>query len=82
MATTRANVELVRGWAIEGDLDAETIVSNTFALEWPPRSGKTIEVPEVDRAEWFDLEDARRKILASQRPLLERLGPALSPHHE
>jgi predicted NUDIX family NTP pyrophosphohydrolase len=40
------------------------------------------EFPEVDRAEWFDLEDARRKILASQRPLLERLGPALSPHHE
>ena len=69
--------KLVRGWAIEGDLDAETIVSNTFALEWPPRSGKTIEVPEVDRAEWFDLGSARSRINPAQAALLERLNERL-----
>jgi predicted NUDIX family NTP pyrophosphohydrolase len=63
----------VRAWALAGDLDAEKIRSNTFALEWPPRSGKTIEIPEVDRAEWFSLEAAREKINPAQVALLERL---------
>ena|SRR5947209_8463808 len=64
----------VRAWALEGDLDAEAIESNTFELEWPPRSGRTIEVPEVDRAEWFTLERAREKINPAQAELLDRLA--------
>lgn len=65
--------KLVRAFALEGDLDAETITSNTFALEWPPRSGRTIEVPEVDRAGWFDLSEAGKKMNPAQVALLERL---------
>ncbi len=65
--------KLVRAWALEGDLDVSNLTSNTFELEWPPRSGKTIEVPEVDRAEWFALPVAREKINPAQVPLLERL---------
>jgi predicted NUDIX family NTP pyrophosphohydrolase len=64
---------VVRAWAIEGDLDAENIQSNTFLFEWPPRSGKRIEIPEVDRAEWFSLPEAREKINPGQVPLLDRL---------
>jgi predicted NUDIX family NTP pyrophosphohydrolase len=67
----------VRAWALEGDLDAEAIESNTFELEWPPRSGRMIEVPEVDRAEWFPLEDAREKINPAQAELLDRLAHAV-----
>jgi predicted NUDIX family NTP pyrophosphohydrolase len=63
----------VRGWAIAGDLDATQIESNTCQLEWPPRSGKLIEIPEVDRAEWFGLEAAREKINPAQAQLLDRL---------
>ena len=65
--------KLVRAWAIAGDLDASTVLSNTFEMEWPPRSGKRIEVPEVDRAEWFGLDEARAKINVGQVPLLDRL---------
>ena len=64
----------VRAWAVEGDLDPGAIVSNTFELEWPPRSGRTIEVPEVDRAEWFALDTARLKINPAQAELLDRLA--------
>jgi predicted NUDIX family NTP pyrophosphohydrolase len=60
-------------WAVEADLDAETIVSNTFELEFPPRSGFMRTYAEVDRAGWFDIETARTKILASQAPLLSDL---------
>ena len=63
----------VRAWALAGDLDAEQVRSNTFEFEWPPRSGKTIEIPEVDRAEWFGLEIAREKINPAQVALLDRL---------
>jgi predicted NUDIX family NTP pyrophosphohydrolase len=63
----------VRAWAIEGDLDPAAISSNTFLFEWPPRSGKRIEIPEVDRAEWFSIEQAREKINPGQVPLLDRL---------
>lgn len=66
--------KLVRAWAIEGDLDAERIVSNSCQVEWPPRSGRLIEIPEVDRAEWFTLELARQKINPAQVALLERLA--------
>jgi predicted NUDIX family NTP pyrophosphohydrolase len=68
--------KLVRAWAIEGDLDATAITSNTVPFEWPPRSGKKIEIPEVDRAEWFSLPEAREKINPGQVPLLERLQAA------
>lgn len=68
----------LRVWACEGECDPRTLVSNTFALEWPPRSGRTIEVPEVDRFEWFDLEEAERRILEAQRPLLERLADGVA----
>jgi predicted NUDIX family NTP pyrophosphohydrolase len=63
----------VRAWALAGDLDASGIVSNTVPFEWPPRSGRIIEIPEVDRAEWFGLETAREKINVGQVPLLDRL---------
>ena len=70
--------KLVHAWALEQDADAAAIRSNTFTLEWPPRSGKTREFPEVDRAAWFDLPSARTKILPGQRELLERLAARLA----
>lgn len=66
--------KLVHAWAVAGDLDPEAIVSNTFQLEWPPRSGKMIEVPEVDRAAWFALEEAQTRINPAQAELLDRLA--------
>lgn len=65
--------KLVRAWALAGDLDADTVVSNTFQMEWPPRSGRKIEVPEVDRAQWFGLDAARLRINPAQVALLDRL---------
>ncbi|WP_315831034.1 NUDIX domain-containing protein [Bradyrhizobium prioriisuperbiae] len=64
----------VHGFAVEGDLDATAIRSNTFELEWPPKSGRMQTFPEVDRAEWFALDIARDKILSGQRALLDRLA--------
>jgi predicted NUDIX family NTP pyrophosphohydrolase len=66
--------KIVTAWAVEGDIDTVAVVSNTFAMEWPPRSGRTAEFPEIDRAEWFDLPTARTKILAAQEPFLDRLA--------
>ena len=63
----------VLAWAVEGDLDTETAVSNSFEIEWPPRSGRRREFPEIDRVEWFGLDDAREKIKAAQAPFLDRL---------
>lgn len=65
--------KLVRAFALEGALDAEAVTSNTCEIEWPPRSGRTMTIPEVDRAQWFTVEEARRKILAAQAALLDRL---------
>lgn len=73
--------KLVHAWAVRGDLDAAQIRSNTFELEWPPRSGVLRAFPEVDRAAWFAIDEARRRILPSQAPLLDRLLAAL-PYHE
>jgi predicted NUDIX family NTP pyrophosphohydrolase len=67
----------VRGWALRGDLDVSTVVSNTVEFEWPPRSGRIIEIPEVDRAQWFGLAAAREKINVGQVPLLDRLEELL-----
>ncbi|HST41289.1 MAG TPA: NUDIX domain-containing protein [Conexibacter sp.] len=66
--------KLVTAWAVAGDLDPARIVSNSFELEWPPRSGRHAEFPEVDRAEWFTLERAREKLLPAQLPLLDRIA--------
>jgi predicted NUDIX family NTP pyrophosphohydrolase len=66
--------KLIRAWALEGDLDAAQITSNTCQVEWPPRTGRVIEIPEVDRAEWFPIEAARAKINPAQAELLDRLG--------
>jgi predicted NUDIX family NTP pyrophosphohydrolase len=63
----------VHGWAAEGEFDPATLNSNTFAIEWPPRSGKEREFPEVDRAEWFSPEQARRKINPAQAAFIDRL---------
>ena len=63
----------VHAFAIEGDIDAGAIASNTFEIEWPPKSGRLQTFPEVDRAGWFDLPAARVKIIESQRLLLDRL---------
>jgi predicted NUDIX family NTP pyrophosphohydrolase len=65
----------ITAFAVAGDLDADAIVSNTFTLEWPPRSGRTQEFPEVDRAGWFDLAHAREKLNPAQAELLVRLTP-------
>jgi predicted NUDIX family NTP pyrophosphohydrolase len=62
--------KIVYAWAIEGEIDTSVIKSNSFPLEWPPKSGKYIDVPEVDRGEWFTIEIAKRKILPSLTPLL------------
>ncbi|MFK4509219.1 NUDIX domain-containing protein [Bradyrhizobium daqingense] len=64
----------VTAFAAEFDFDTSSIRSNTFEMEWPPRSGKRQVFPEVDRAEWFTLEVARERINAGQRPLLDRLA--------
>jgi predicted NUDIX family NTP pyrophosphohydrolase len=63
---------------VQGDIDAASIRSNTFALEWPPRSGRTQEFPEVDRGDWFDLPTARLKLLPGQRGFIDQLQDLLS----
>jgi predicted NUDIX family NTP pyrophosphohydrolase len=65
--------KVVEAWAAEAEFDPAELNSNTFSMEWPPRSGGEQEFPEVDRAEWFDLEAAREKILPAQAELLDRL---------
>ena len=68
----------VLAWAVEGDLDPARAVSNTFLLEWPPRSGRTVPFPEIDRVAWFDLSEARRRIKPAQAPFLDRLESLIS----
>ena len=63
----------VHAWAACGDCDPAELRSNTFSMEWPPRSGKQQEFPEIDRAEWFALDEARQRILPTQVPLLDEL---------
>ena len=69
----QAGGKLVHAWAAAGDLDVDRVSSVTFEMEWPPRSGQKTAFPEVDRAEWFDLATARRKILPAQSIFLDRL---------
>jgi predicted NUDIX family NTP pyrophosphohydrolase len=75
----QAGGKLVHAWAVRGDCDANLIRSNVFSIEWPPRSGKQEKFPEVDRAGWFTLEIAKRKILRSQTGLLEELRRVAEP---
>ena len=69
----------IRAWAAEGDADPAVLTSVTFTMEWPPRSGRSIEVPEVDRWAWFGLEEAALRMNPAQVALLERLSTALGP---
>jgi len=75
----QAGGKMVYAWAVEGDCDADAIRSNTFEVQWPPRSGRWRTYPEADRAGWFSLPQAREKILKSQEPLLDHLEQALTP---
>ncbi len=68
----------VLAWALEGDLDPAVATSNTFELEWPPRSGRLVTFPEIDRVAWFDLPEARGRLKAAQGPFLDRLAQALA----
>jgi predicted NUDIX family NTP pyrophosphohydrolase len=70
--------KLIYAWAVESDADASVVKSNTFELEWPPRSGKKISIPEVDKAEWFTAEAAREKILPGQAAFITELEILLS----
>ena len=65
--------KVIHAWAAESDFDVTTVKSNLFSMEWPPKSGKHGEFPEVDRAEWFPIEEARARILKGQAPFLDRL---------
>ena len=65
--------KVVHAWAIPADVDVEHVTSSTFEMEWPPRSGRMSSFPEVDRAEWFNLETARRKINPAQQAFIDRL---------
>ena len=70
--------KVLTAWAAEGDLDADATTSNTFELEWPPRSGRVQQFPEIDRTAWVPLDVARTKLVKGQVPLLDRLIDALA----
>ena len=74
----QAGGKTVVAWAFEGDCDPAKLVSNTCRIEWPPRSGRQLEIPEIDRARWFSLNESRTYILKSQEPFLDRLAALLS----
>ena len=74
----QAGGKLVRAWAFAGDCDPAELVSNTCVVEWPPRSGRKLEIPEVDRGRWFSLGEARHFVKVTQIPLLERLESLLA----
>jgi predicted NUDIX family NTP pyrophosphohydrolase len=65
--------KVIHAWAAESDFDVTKVKSNLFEMEWPPKSGRKAEFPEVDRAGWFSIDEARRKILKGQQPFLDRL---------
>ena len=69
--------KVVHGWAVEGDMDPAMARSNEFEVEWPPRSGQRQRFPEIDRVEWFEPDEARRRLKASQVPFIDRLEAAL-----
>lgn len=67
------NNKIVHAWAVKGDLDPATLKSNMFSCEWPPKSGRMQEFPEVDRAEWFTPDEAKRKVILAQGELIDEL---------
>jgi predicted NUDIX family NTP pyrophosphohydrolase len=69
----QSSAKTVSVWAVEGEFDVTKLKSNTFSMEWPPKSGKMSEFPEIDRAAWFSPDEARRKILKGQRAMLDAL---------
>ena len=73
----QAGGKIVTAWAFEGDCDPANLVSNTCEIEWPPRSGRRLDIPEIDRGQWFVISEARRSIKSSQEPFLDRLCAAL-----
>jgi predicted NUDIX family NTP pyrophosphohydrolase len=74
---TQAGGKRIRAWALEGNIDVSNITSNTFEMEWPPRSGRRRRFPEIDRAGWFDLDTARGKLVKGQVPLIDLLAARL-----
>jgi predicted NUDIX family NTP pyrophosphohydrolase len=74
---TQRSGKVVLAWAYEGDLDPDAVESNTLEIEWPPRSGRGLTIPEIDRAEWFGPDEARRAINAAQVPFIDRLSAEL-----
>jgi predicted NUDIX family NTP pyrophosphohydrolase len=81
LGDVRQSGKVVTAWAVEADLDPAAVVPGTFDLEWPPRSGRVQQFPEVDRVEWFDLDTAREKLVKGQRAFLDRFAelPPVSP---
>jgi predicted NUDIX family NTP pyrophosphohydrolase len=73
-AVKQASGKIVTGWAVEGDYDPGDLTSNFCQVEWPPHSGRLIDIPEVERGDWFDLSEAHERILKSQEPFLETLN--------
>jgi predicted NUDIX family NTP pyrophosphohydrolase len=74
----QAGGKIVAAWAFEGDCDPSKMISNLCEVEWPPRSGRLIEIPEADRGEWFSIDEAKERIKSTQIPLLDRLARALN----
>ena len=70
----QSSAKTISAWAVEGDFDPSRLHSNTFSMQWPPRTGRLQEFPEVDRAAWFEPEEAERKILKGQRGILDALA--------
>jgi predicted NUDIX family NTP pyrophosphohydrolase len=75
----QAGGKIVSAWAFEGDCDPDKLVSNHCEVEWPPRSGRLLKIPEVDRGAWFSIAKARERIKSTQIPLLDRLSKTLNP---
>jgi predicted NUDIX family NTP pyrophosphohydrolase len=76
-AVKQSGGKVVSAWGFEGDCDPGDLISNRCQLEWPPRSGRLLEIPEVDRGGWFSISQARERILKSQAPFLDRLSQLL-----
>lgn len=78
LGEARSSAKLIQVWAVPADRSLAFVSSSTFTLEWPPRSGRLVEFPEIDRADWFTLERARSAVVTSQVPFLERLARLLA----
>src|ERR1700730_112253 len=80
-AITQASGKVVKAWAFEGDCDPSQLTSNTCLIEWPPRSGRSLEIPEVDRGRWYPIEEALENIRKDQKELLIRLSGSIKAVH-